>query len=377
VYGDYLFINEVNEGIHVIDNTDPSSPRNVAFIEIMGNIDLAAKDGILYADNLVDLLLFDISNPGAPMLKSRIEGAFQGVLPAADNDYPIVSKIDFDGKVVTGWTQEMITEDVQYYYPRYYYGLAMAETASSWSKNAVQPGASITGVNGSMSRFAIAGEYLYTIHIGQFNYYPQPSYSSYYGPTGYLKVFNLENKQINLVNTVNVSNVVETIFVYKDHLFLGMSNGMNIYSIANPTSPNYISATWHFWGCDPVVVNDDYAYLTVRSTNVCGQNGNLLQVIDISDITQPKVVSQYTMKEPYGLGIDNNKLFVCDNGLKVFDATIPSLVGNKLLFSTTDFMGFDLIPYNGLLLVIGGDGLYQYRYSDNQVVRLSVIPVAK
>jgi hypothetical protein len=192
-----------------------------------------------------------------------------------------------------------------------------------------------------------------------------------------LKVFNIENEQINIVNTLDVSTAVETLFAYRDHLFLGMSNGMNIYSIANPTSPSYVSATWHFWGCDPVVVSGNYAYLTVRSTNVCGQNGNLLQVIDISDIVQPKVISQFTMKEPYGLGIDDDKLFVCDNGLKVFDATVPSIVGSKLLFSTTDFMGFDLIPYNGLLLVIGGDGLYQYRYSDSQVMRLSMIPVAK
>ena len=377
LYGNYIFINELNMGIHVIDNTDPSSPRNVAFIEIMGNIDIAAKDGILYADNLVDLLLFDISDPGKPKLKSRVEGAFEGVLPATKNDYPIANKINFDGRVVVGWTQEMITEDVEYYYPRYYYN-SYADKAASWGTNAVQPGGQITGVNGSMSRFAIAGEYLYTIHIGNFSYYGQPAYSSYYSaPMCLLKVFNIEKEQINLVNSVSVSTAVETIFAYKDHLFLGMSNGMNIFSIENPTMPNYISATWHFLGCDPVVVSDDYAYLTVRSTNVCGQNGNLLQVIDISDIQQPQIVSQYTMKEPYGLGIDGNKLFVCDDGLKVFDATEPTMVGNRRLFATTDFEGFDLIPYNGLLLVIGGDGLYQYSYSDTQLNRLSVIPVSK
>ena len=379
LYGDYLFINELNEGIHVIDNTDPSSPQNVAFIEIMGNIDLAAKDGILYADNLVDLLLFDIADPEAPTLKSRVERAFDGVFPATNNDYPVVNKIDFAEKVVVNWTQEMITEDIEYYYPRYDY-VSIADKANSWySSNAVLPGGQITGVNGSMSRFAITDSYLYAIYIGNYPYFPQPPHSSYYyaSTTGVLKVFNIENDQINQVNSVNVSTEVETLFAYKDHLFIGMSNGMNIYSIENPTMPSYISATWHFWGCDPVVINDNYAYLTVRSTNVCGQSGNLLQVIDISDIAQPKVVSQYTMTEPYGLGIDDNKLFVCDNGLKVFDATVPSLVGNRQLFSTTDFMGFDLIPYNGLLLVIGSDGLYQYKYTGTQLNRLSMIPVSK
>ena len=382
LYGNYIFINEVNEGIHVIDNTDPSTPRNLTFLEITGNIDLAAKDGILYADNLVDLLLFDISNPAAPKLKSRMESVFEGVLPATNNELP-VSKIDTAGKVIVGWTQEMVTEEVIYNrppYPYYYdYRSLSSAKAESWSMNMAQPGAKITGITGSMSRFAITDKYLYVIYIQNYWHSPQPSYSSYYMPyqSGILKIFDIENEQIKFINSVGVNLDVETIFAYNKHLFLGLSSGMQIYSIANPSSPVYVSNTWHFWGCDPVVVSGDYAYLTVRSTNVCGQNGNMLQVIDISDIVQPRVVSQYTMQEPYGLGIDDNKLFVCDKGLKVFDATIPVEVGSKLLFSTTDFHGFDLIPFNKLLLVIGNDGLYQYSYESNQLRRLSIIPVSK
>ena len=382
LYGNYLFINEINKGIHVIDNSDPSSPRNITFIEIQGNIDMAAKDGILYADNLVDMLLFDISDPQTPRLKSRMEGAFEGVLPATENEYP-VSKFETDGKVIVGWTQELIIEDIQDNYtpPRwgYEYALTSASKESSWSMNIVQPGAKVTGVNGSMSRFAITDNYLYTIHIRNTWYTPQPLWSSLYisPSSGMLKVFNIENERVEFVNSLMVENSVETLFACNDHLFMGLSNGMRIYSIANPSIPVYTSATWHFWGCDPVVVSGDYAYLTVRSTNVCGQNGNLLQVIDISEISQPQVVSQFALQEPYGLGIDGDKLFVCDNGLKVFDATDPLRVGNRQLFATTDFMGFDLIPYNGLLLVIGNDGLYQYSYSsDNQLMRLSVIPVS-
>src|SRR6185436_7954170 len=40
----YIFISEVNEGIHVLDNTNPSSPQNVAFIKVPGNLDIAVKD---------------------------------------------------------------------------------------------------------------------------------------------------------------------------------------------------------------------------------------------------------------------------------------------------------------------------------------------
>ena len=380
LYGDYLFINEVNEGIHVIDNSDPSSPHNVAFIEIQGNIDLAAKDGILYADNLVDMLLFDISDPIMPKLKRRIEGVFAGILPVTDNELPI-SLNDTTGKVIVGWTQELITEEISHNrpYPIYYaYSDLLFNKTSSWGMESYQPGAQLTGVNGSMSRFAITERYLYTIHVQNAFYAAQPSYSSIWtGSSGWLKVFDIENDRCENVNSLGISIDVETLFAYNDHLFIGMANGMQIYSIQNPLMPALVSSSWHFWGCDPVVVDDDYAYLTIRSTNTCGQNSNLLQVIDISEISQPKVVSEYPLQEPFGLGIADNKLFICDNGLKVYDATIPTLVGSKLLFSTTEFKGFDLIPYHNLLLVIGGDGLYQYSYSsDNQLKHLSVIPVS-
>ena len=381
LYGNYLFINEVNEGIHVIDNSDPSSPRVLTFIEIMGNVDLAARDGILYADNLVDMLLFDISNPNSPSLKTRMEGVFEGALPSPNNDLP-VSKVDTDGKVVVGWEQKKITEDIELnnYYPCpncYYFSVSEARSDYSWGANNVQPGSAIVGVNGSMSRFAIADDYLYTIHIRN-EWYSYQGQSTVAYTTGQLKVFELKNDRAEQVNTISVGNAVETMFAYEDHLFLGMSNGMMIYSIENPSAPVYTSSTWHFWGCDPVVVSGNYAYLTVRSTNVCGQSGNFLQVIDISNIAQPNIVAQFALQEPYGLGVDDNKLFICDNGLKVFDTTNPAVVGTKQLFSTTDFKGFDLIPYNNLLLVIGGDGLYQYSYSsDNELNRLSVIPVSK
>src|SRR5690606_8339027 len=50
VYGNYLFVNEVNKGVHVIDNTNPASPVNKRFINIPGNVDIAVKGNFLYAD---------------------------------------------------------------------------------------------------------------------------------------------------------------------------------------------------------------------------------------------------------------------------------------------------------------------------------------
>src|SRR5690348_6755403 len=41
LYGNYIFLNDLQKGIHVIDNSNPSTPKNVAFISIPGNVDMA------------------------------------------------------------------------------------------------------------------------------------------------------------------------------------------------------------------------------------------------------------------------------------------------------------------------------------------------
>jgi hypothetical protein len=56
LYADYILVNEKYKGIHVIDNSNPSSPINKAFIHIDGCIDMAMKNNVLYADNAIDLI---------------------------------------------------------------------------------------------------------------------------------------------------------------------------------------------------------------------------------------------------------------------------------------------------------------------------------
>ena len=62
-YQDVLLVNEYREGIHIIDNRDPSNPQFLSFIDIPGNVDMAIRNNILYADNYIDLIALDISDP--------------------------------------------------------------------------------------------------------------------------------------------------------------------------------------------------------------------------------------------------------------------------------------------------------------------------
>ena len=73
----YIFIGDVNLGVHVIDNTDPRNPIKLAFIQIYGNHDIAIKDNVLYADNMEDLVALNINSIQNPTLVKRLEGIYE------------------------------------------------------------------------------------------------------------------------------------------------------------------------------------------------------------------------------------------------------------------------------------------------------------
>jgi len=58
--GDYIYVNELYKGVHVINNSNPVHPAKEGFIIIPGCMDMAVKGDILYVDNAVDLVAFDL-----------------------------------------------------------------------------------------------------------------------------------------------------------------------------------------------------------------------------------------------------------------------------------------------------------------------------
>jgi hypothetical protein len=206
-----------------------------------------------------------------------------------------------------------------------------------------------------MARFAIAGNYLYTVG------------------TRDLTLFDISNPaEPQKQNEIPLGWDIETIFPYGDKLFIGTQTGMQILSIADPAAPKHLSYFRHVVSCDPVVTDGRYAYITLSTGTACRQATNELQIADLQNITSPELVAKYDMTNPKGLGIDQNTLFVCDNGLKMYDATNVKALELKKHFSIN---AYDVIPNNGHLLVIGSDGFYQYRYTANTLELLSKIPV--
>ena len=359
-YNGFLYISESEVGIHIINNTNPSEPRIVGFIELVGNADLAIRDDKLYADSYVDLVWFDLPDPANPTLKGRLENAFPDALPVIDNPYGYDYNLCYssDGRkkgIIVGWNLKERIENVET--QQSWWG--WREDLASYSANASK-GLQTTGVNGSMSRFSLYKDYLYAV----INYQ--------------MCIFDLSTPTPTKINdNFHVGNV-ETIFNYKDNLFLGMPTGMAIYSVENPVKPSYCSTVWHVYGCDPVVVDNDLAYVTIHSGNFCGQDANELFIMDVSDVYHPRNIASYAMVNPKGLGIDNGALFLCDDGLKVFKLDNPQTLMANQLVHQEGMDGYDVIPYDNVLMMIADNGLYQYDYSNlNQIRQLSVIPIVK
>ena len=146
---------------------------------------------------------------------------------------------------------------------------------------------------------------------------------------------------------------------------------MYIYDISSPATPKFVSEFQHGTACDPVVVDDQYAYITLRAGNFCGALDSSLQIVDITDLYNPELKKSYSMDNPYGLGIKDNFLFICDgtSGLKVYNKI--DVENLELLDHFKDINTYDVIPLDERLLMIGDNELFQYDYSDNGLELIS------
>ena len=366
-YEGYIYISESGKGIHIINNSNPSDPQNIAFIELLGNADLAIRNGKLYADAYMDLVWFDINNPSDPQFVGRLEDVFVECRPMPQTgngfgiDYNMCYNRDGSSKgVIIGWRLNQRTETITYEEGGWWWG-RYDDMDKGFAENKNYNSGSSIGITGSMSRFAQYGDYLYSVI------------------NDYMSIINLSCEEpVKAAEKIYIGNNVETIFSYKNNMFMGTPTGLVIFSVENPLEPVFMSWISHVVGCDPVVVEDDIAYVTIHAGNNCGQNFNELYIYNVSNVKNPSLIASYAMTKPKGLGIDNGTLFVCDDGLKIFNAANPQTMMANRLVHYAGMEGYDVIPFDNVLMMIAEDGLYQYDYSDiNAIGFLSKLPFEK
>lgn len=107
----YIYVGDIDRGVHIIDNSNPLKPQKIAFIQIYGNHDIAIKGNTMFADNLDDLIAIDISNLQDIIISKRIAGVYK--LP--NQKYPedvtygtYFECVDPDKGIVVGWVPSEI-----------------------------------------------------------------------------------------------------------------------------------------------------------------------------------------------------------------------------------------------------------------------------
>ena len=339
--GDLLIRTIPGEDIGLYSIANPADVQELGSIKIEGNHDVATADSWLYADDAGDLKVYDIADPKAPELAGTVEKVFEHDLATAalseESREERIARNRNNGEVggMSGCGSGCGSTD----------GRVMAASSSNSSGTSTASGA---GTGGSMTRFIVVENTLYCVDGDK------------------MKIFNIEDRATpEYLKSVTITTGLETVFRSGDHLFVGGQQGMYIYSVADEVNPHKISTFSHSTSCDPVVVDGDRAYVTLRGGNGCGGELNQLEIIDISDITQPVLVKTIPMKSPYGLAAKDGIVMVCDGdaGLKTLRTEGASGAVTRC-DGLQEITPFDVIWHNDLAVVTAEEGFWLYDASN-------------
>ncbi|PHI18805.1 hypothetical protein CEQ90_16250 [Lewinellaceae bacterium SD302] len=107
----YIYATERGEGIHVVDNSNPENPTRVAFLQIIGNSDLAIRGNTLYANNVNDLVAIDISNLDSVTVNQRLSGVFSNTGAEFPENYSgFFECADPEMGTVIGWAETTLVK---------------------------------------------------------------------------------------------------------------------------------------------------------------------------------------------------------------------------------------------------------------------------
>ncbi|OIQ37480.1 MAG: hypothetical protein BM555_00725 [Crocinitomix sp. MedPE-SWsnd] len=346
IHNQYIFVVDEDKGIHILDNHDKTNPYFLGFMNIPGATQVSVDGTTLYANSFIDLVTIDISNINDPKMINRDEDVFTYSTPISNDEYPIAD-IYKDRGVVVDWNIEM-TKDVSGFGAKWF--VSDCEECEQTEMQTKSSASVRVNLAGSRSKMAIINNHLYVLDQDE------------------LKSFNISNQTDPVfAQSQNTWSDPETLFPDGEFLYVGTTTGMKIFDAgANPERPNETGEVEHVESCDPVVVQGDYAYVTLRSGSECGGVENELQVIDVSKKWWPKLKRQYDMSDPHGLAVEGDLLFICDgnSGLKVYDNSDPLDCGDNLLYNFPAIQTSDLILNNGTAIMIAEEGVYQYDYTN-------------
>ena len=192
-----------------------------------------------------------------------------------------------------------------------------------------------------------------------------------------LKIIDLEKTPPEIRKAIPLDSP-ETLFISNGYLYIGGENGVDIFNLEEPINPVRTSTYEHMRACDPIIVEDDIGYITLRSGfgDRCRLVGpNRLEIVDMSNPELPELINTFSMTNPYGLAKTDTHLAICEEafGLTLLNVDDPLDISKVVNYS--DINCFDLIYSDSRLIATASDGIYQFSATSQYLELLSQIPV--
>ncbi|MFK7756437.1 MAG: LVIVD repeat-containing protein [Flavobacteriales bacterium] len=341
---DFLLIGEEGKGIHVYDNTNPANAVNMLFINLPFTKEFIVNGNFIYAESQYDMVKIDISDPYSPVLLQRLENAFYDLIT---ND---------EGQALLGFYYETVTETFKIN------GRELRELENNpvlfydYTENLIPNSAvpasfagNSSGQFGTINRITAVNDYVYAVAKNK------------------MHVFS-DNGLMAKANTLNSSDLMETIYPQGEYLYVGGNTAVTIYDNRNPELPIETSSYAHITSCDPVLPNGSVAYVTLRTGDFsnCPGDVNAMEVLNINNPNNPQRITDFEMNSPYGMCIVGDLLYVGEgeSGLAKFD--ISNVSQPIYLGTDSSIKAYDVMPHptqNDLILTTGPNGIEQYDYN--------------
>lgn len=346
---DYLLVGERNEGIHVLDNSDPENPQKVNFIQIPGNYDYFVDGDDLYANNYFDLVKLDISDPlNVQMIRRHSSGLVK--------DQNIKYHPENPELQLVGFNFERVTEEVDHNTSIWnYIGNGYNTIYFNYRDEVIPPSSipttfvgSSSGQAGTTNRMAIHDNQLYVLLRNRIEFFDA-------------ELQDAGSQDIWIGG-------LETLYAFEDYLYVGSQTSMMVYEITG-SRLSYRGQFTHARACDPVLpVSSETAYVTTRAGGTCPGDENRLYVVSTNvSQSQYSELQRFNLREPFGMALVDNKLFVAESehGMSIFDATDPDRLNPIGTFSELPVE--DVLPHpvqEDILLIYTGHRIAQLKVDD-------------
>lgn len=209
-------------------------------------------------------------------------------------------------------------------------------------------GGGTVGQTGSLARFAITQDRLFMADDQRLMTYD---------------IADVEAPQY--VSSQYENFVIQTLFARDNNtLFAGGDRGMAIYDVSDG-QPNLLDMYIHIQSCDPVVADSTHAYVTLNSNNGC--NGvSQLDVLNVSNLSNIQEIRSISLDNPKGLCILDDRLYVCNNGVMVYDISDRDNPQYLRMVPINDAV--DIIAYRGSFFITTLTGVKIVDIDENGVV---------